>query len=299
MLIAANDAEGIGMDFSDFLRKNEIESDKTLMLRHSPPDKFRTVLRWLASKEPGVFNCYQATQYSKAEAAMAKAAYVASFIGHAPGKALFVGLYKQAGSKLVTDAAFRALKPYQRLVELGHKSDPAKYRRKYQRFDLRPIPDLSEWKGRLIIDWPPPDLGWFKWASKNTFPVHAITQESELVGRIPRWEEVKLRFAELELCPESLRAELRRWRGIYFIYDTEQGKGYVGSAYGDQNIWQRWSMHAKRGGDARKLKQCDPRNLVFTILEITNHKMPADEIFKIESNWKHRLHTIAHGLNVN
>ena len=288
------------MDFNNLLIKNGIDPKGVLILRHSPPEaELRKVLPWLASEHPDVFNAYQSTQYPRAEAAMAKATYVASCIGHGPGKALFVGLYEQAGSKLITDVDFRALEAVQMLTGLGQNPDPGstKYRSEYQHFDLRLTATLSEWSGRLIVNWPPPEVGWFKWASKSAFRVHAITEDSLLVKRISHWKEVSLTCDALKVCPEAWKAELRRWRGIYFIFDTVQAKGYVGSAYGDKNIWQRWSTHARRGGDAKKLKLSDPRNFVFTILEVTNHEMSVDEIVKIESNWKFRLHTIDHELN--
>lgn len=64
------------------------------MLRHRPfePD-LNTVLPWLAAEKPDVFNAYQQTQGEKLEKVMTGAAYVVSFIGHEPGKAIFVGLY--------------------------------------------------------------------------------------------------------------------------------------------------------------------------------------------------------------
>ena len=288
------------MDFGDILRKNDIDPKRVLILRHSPPEqKLRKVLPWLASEHPDVFNAYQSTQYPRAEAAMAKARYVASFIGHGSGKALFVGLYEQAGSRLIADVDFQALLAVQMLTELGQNPDPAKYRSEYQHFDLKPTGALSEWSGRLIVHWPAPEIGWFKWASKSTFPVHAITEDSLLVKRIPHWKEISLTCDELKVCPEAWKAELRRWRGIYFIFDTARAMGYVGSAYGDENIWKRWTAHAKKGGDAKKLKASEPEHFVFTILEVTNHEMPADEIVKIENSWKSRLHTIKHGLNDN
>lgn len=33
-------------------------------------------------------------------------------------------------------------------------------------------------------------------------------------------------------------------KGVYVIHDTETGEPYVGSAYGDTGIWQRWSNYA-------------------------------------------------------
>ena len=75
--------------------------------------------------------------------------------------------------------------------------------------------------------------------------------------------------------------------------------GYVGSAYGEENIWQRWTTHTKTGGDAKKLKQCNARNFVFTILERTSPDMGKSDIVALEGNWKARLHIVEHGLNDN
>ena len=47
-------------------------------------------------------------------------------------------------------------------------------------------------------------------------------------------------------APVALAADLARygssaqWRGIYYIFDTSDAKGYVGSAYGEYNPLGRW-----------------------------------------------------------
>ena len=45
---------------------------------------------------------YQQTQGEKLERVMLRAAHVASFIGHEPGKALFIGLYSIGSSRPMT-----------------------------------------------------------------------------------------------------------------------------------------------------------------------------------------------------
>jgi len=72
-----------------------------LVLRHRPSEpEINKVLPWLAAEKPVVFNAYQQTQGEKFEKAFQGAAYVASFVGYQPGKALFVGLYSIGKSKL-------------------------------------------------------------------------------------------------------------------------------------------------------------------------------------------------------
>ena len=93
------------MDFNDLLAKNDIRPDKVLVLRHRPTERaLNRALPTLVSEHPEVFNAYQQTQNPRVEAAMAKASHVASFIGHAPGKAIFAGLYSQEGSQRITGA---------------------------------------------------------------------------------------------------------------------------------------------------------------------------------------------------
>jgi len=65
-----------------------------------------------------------------------------------------------------------------------------------------------------------------------------------------------------------------RHRGIYFIFDRALRKGYVGAAYGLENIWQRWSRHAAVGGDARELKRSNPDDFVFSILQLVGQSTP-------------------------
>jgi len=74
-----------------------------LVFRHRPTEsELNNVLPWLASKKADVFNAYQQTQGPKVEKAMLGAAYVATFIGREPGKAVFVGLYSIGASKPLT-----------------------------------------------------------------------------------------------------------------------------------------------------------------------------------------------------
>jgi hypothetical protein len=84
------------------------------------------------------------------------------------------------------------------------------------------------------------------------------------------------------------------------IENMADGKFYVGSAYGEQNIFGRWKNYAKSGDGGNKLlKKLDPAGFRFSILQITAHDLGADEIVKIENSWKTRLNTFTpRGLNL-
>jgi hypothetical protein len=85
------------MELNDLFQKNGIDPRQVLVLRHRPKEpKLNRALPRLAAERPDVFNAYQSIQASSLERAMKAmtgTGFVASFIGHEPGKALFVGLY--------------------------------------------------------------------------------------------------------------------------------------------------------------------------------------------------------------
>ncbi|WFU46094.1 GIY-YIG nuclease family protein (plasmid) [Bradyrhizobium sp. CB82] len=258
------------------------------------------VLPLLAADKPELFNAYQQTQGAALEKSMSSASYVASFIGHEPGKALYVGLYKIGKTKPLTVAQFLKVPEKIELIKLGMKV-PSGKRPSCLWFDLKLMDFYSEWKGRLIVDWPPPERSWWRRAHQNIMPVHAILEDGALDTAMKRWDELDFSWSQLAVLPKRWQAKLAEWRGIYYIFDTSAGKGYVGSAYGAENLLGRWRNYAASGhGGNRLLRERDPQHFRFTILELVAPSMEADEVIRLESSWKERLHTRRpHGLNDN
>src|ERR1700683_240529 len=94
------------MTLNDLLRSKSIDPKCVLVLRHRPTEpELNKVLPWLAAEKHDVFNAYQQTQ-GTIEKSMATAKFVASFIGHEPGKALFIGLYSVDGTMPMTRKEF-------------------------------------------------------------------------------------------------------------------------------------------------------------------------------------------------
>src|SRR4051812_11508513 len=110
------------MELNDLLRDKEIDAREVLVLRHRPtePD-LNKVLPLLAADKPELFNAYQQTQGATLEKSMSSASYVASFIGHEPGKALYVGLYKSGKTKPLTLAQYVKVPEKIELFKLGMK----------------------------------------------------------------------------------------------------------------------------------------------------------------------------------
>lgn len=167
-------------------------------------------------------------------------------------------------------------------------------------FDLKLSEIYQEWKGKLIVDWPPPERSWTRWADRNDFRIKAILEESALDKGMPRWNELILTWEQLAHLPKSWIAVMSQWRGIYFVLDATDGRGYVGSAYGGENLYGRWSNYKASGdGGNIRLRARVPDKFVFSILERVSPDMRAEDVIQLEKNWKDRLHTREFGLNAN
>lgn len=294
------------MNLNDLLTGQGIDPKHVLVLRHRPNEpELNKILPWLAAEKPKVFNAYQQTQGESVERAMEAmkgVGYIVSFLGREPAKALFVGLYSIGASKPLSREEFWRVPEYIELRAFGMRGfadeRPAAF---VLWFDLTLTDFYAHWKGKLIVGWSPPERSWWRRAHRNEFPVLAVLEDSALDAAMPEWDELRLGWKELGFLPTRWRAALSQWRGIYFIFDSSDGKGYIGSAYGEDNLLGRWLNYAASGhGGNRLLRQRDPRTFEFTILQRVSPDMDANDVIKLEGTWKRRLHTYApDGLNNN
>ncbi|MGK0388820.1 MAG: hypothetical protein ACI94Y_001552 [Maribacter sp.] len=123
--------------------------------------------------------------------------------------------------------------------------------------------------------------------------------------------EFILKFQELK---EMILNQYKDWKrmlsitkGVYLINDTQTGKLYVGSAYGEQGIWGRWSKYVStRGhGNNKTLKQLlildkdYAINFRFSILMLLLKIITPDQAIAQEKLFKNKLGTNSFGLNNN
>jgi hypothetical protein len=292
------------MTLNELLQHKNIDPKQVVALRHRPHEpRVRKVLPWLAAENPHLFNVYQQTQTPQLEAAMTQmvgTGYVASFIGHAPKAALFVGLYAIRDARRLTRREFFAVPECKSMTTFGWQGlGPG--RTSVLWFDLALQDFYSAWKGRLIVQWPPPERSWWRRAHRNEMAVLSVLEDSALEAAMPPWEEIELGWDELNTVPQRWAARLAEWRGIYYIFDTLDGKSYVGSACGAENLLGRWRGYGKTGhGGNRLLRHRDPRTFRFSILQRVSPDLDAAEVVRLESTWKERLHTrTPFGLNDN
>ena len=93
----------------------------------------------------------------------------------------------------------------------------------------------------------------------------------------------------------------------YLISDINTGKLYVGSAYGENGIWGRWSDYVKSNGHGnnKTLKELIEneneyaKNFTFSILMLLPKTITPNEAIKKEMLYKNKLGTNSFGLNNN
>lgn len=289
------------LELNDLLLKAGIEPKNVLVMRHRPTEQgLRKVLPWFAVDRPDVFNAYQQAQANKnVEAALKRAGYLASFIGIEPGMAYFVGLYCQRGFREITREQYFEIPEN---IELGrHGLSAATPRASALWFNLVRTETYLELQGRLVITWTGLERSWYRWSHRNNLPISAILAENNFAQQMPHWRQLVLSWAEISSLPIRWQATLREWRGIYLITDQSDGKSYVGSAYGEDNLLGRWTNYAASGhGGNRLLRDRDPNQFVFCILERVSPDFEAAEVIALENSWKERLQTrTPRGLNSN
>jgi hypothetical protein len=210
--------------------------------------------------------------------------YIVSFIGEEGSTARFVGVYK--------------VFPVQ-LIEKGE----AKYF-----YPMEEVSGFEALKERVIIDWGKSALAWHQWIY-NVKEVVEITpglnhvQFSDYTDFVLDFHQLKEIF---EMGYPDWKKMLSAVNCIYVISDAMTGKQYVGSTYGKDGIWGRWSVYAKEGHGKDisliELVNIDPsyaKNFRFTIMKLLPRIIAMEEAIKMETQYKKKLGTNAFGLNNN
>lgn len=101
---------------------------------------------------------------------------------------------------------------------------------------------------------------------------------------------------------------LEKITGIYCLTDTNNGKLYIGSAYGEGGVAKRWGSYlsTKHGGNVKLKELYDTkgtayfeRYFTFTLLEYFGMSYDPGKIIIREQYWKRCFDTIKNGYNDN
>jgi hypothetical protein len=291
---------GAMLELNTLLEGAGLDPARTIVARHKPYEPaLNRSMRFIAAERPDLFRMYQQIQYVRLEKAMTRAEWLVAFLADGPGRAVFVTTYAIRGFRQIDYEEYWSMPLNQELKTHGMAGLAADAPAPLL-FDLVDVHPLAEWKGRLVVRWPGLERSWWRWAARNVILVEAIAEDSRLARAMPDWDEIDLAWNELAVLPASWRAALSHWRGVYFIFDTGRQKGYVGSAYGAENILGRWLGYAATGhGGNVELRKSDPANLRFSILQRTSPDLGPEDVVRLEAKWKVRLHTREFGLNQN
>ncbi len=151
--------------------------------------------------------------------------------------------------------------------------------------------ELSE---RLVIDWGKSTVSWVQNKDKEILEIRSKNSIGEFIS----YNQIRLSFYDLKkLVSQSSSnfswvSALSSVNGIYLIRDKARGNLYVGSAYGEDGIFGRWSDYSRSGhGGNNNLKGLNPSDFEFSILEIVPLTLSNNEVIQREMLWQEKLGT--------
>jgi len=131
--------------------------------------------------------------------------------------------------------------------------------------------------------------------------VHELRPQRLTVADFPGYASVIISKATLDIIVQqqiaSWKSALSSVAGVYLITDTETGKHYVGSAYGEGGFWQRWSEYSATGHGHNKAllallaikSVAYASKFQFCILEIADTHASKNDVLARETHWKNAL----------
>lgn len=279
------------LNFSDILRKAGLDPAKVQLIRHTLNDKdFRACYEKNMVKE---YTAEQKKDFNKGYD------YWAVFISGKGTEARFYKLYKVG-----------AVVPKSPEVMPEGYPCPQAFEKPGDYYELEYADVLKEFENRLIIEWGEATRAWHqKGTTEKAVKAIQSIQKQEFVG----YENVVLSYEKLKEVIENDMDHYELWqtalssvKAVYLILDTKNGQQYVGSAYGDGGLLERWKCYSDTfHGNNKLMKEliCDHpdryRYFQFSILQIFSMSVPDDLIINAESLWKRKLGTKEYGMNAN
>lgn len=171
-------------------------------------------------------------------------------------------------------------------------------------YEISELSVYSDYVGRLKIRLKKPSRGraFYLEHHLDQMYVSEILKQPYSGVQFPGYENINHDFHTL--LP-IFRNENRDWKaalanvkGIYVITDKDNGKRYVGSAYGDSGVWARWSCYigTGHGWNDELTKLIDEKgfdyardNFRLALLEYRSMKVDDKVIIDREQYWKNVL----------
>lgn len=279
----------MGLGTVDLLKNAGIDPNDVVLIRHTE----------------GKISRYQRNYLRERTAIQRKSfkghnkAYWMTFIGEPQGRARLVALYRMTGCQRLEPDMLPDEYP---IDEINFTLD---YLYNLDFCDL-----LSDYENRLTINWP---------AKRNEFSGYGtdnkpiITIEERRKQSFPGFDGLITTFDELTEITHNpdtysaYRDAMSQVSAVYLVVDTESGQQYVGSAYGEEGLWGRWSDYVNTNGEGGNKLLHDLmakypnryRSLQYSVLRVLDKTTKADDVIALESLYKNKLGTRAFGLNAN
>lgn len=271
------------ISFNSLLKQAGLDLARTKLVRHqSVSDETGLTPFDLWKADDGRFEFYQRTQRRDI---FKGADFIASFVATPMNETLFLGVFNVLGRARASRGAKDAL--------CGNDIEGLHL------YDLHPADILSEYRGRMIVDWGPGFRSWVQWAHSKDKAVRELRPEA-FERPFPGFEDFGWSIRELASVPASWRTALASVGGVYLLVCRRTGRQYVGAAYGEGGFWARWENYFRTGhGGNQAMKKSEDHDYWVSILEFTPSSFGVDDIIALEARWKQKLLTRPFGLNLN
>ena len=264
------------------------------LVRHQKVVSGRPTPFSLWATDRSQFELFQSMQNPKNQSFFSRP-YWASFIVPPDGSTLFAGIYQ---TKLIGVVPDGTVDPVTGLAPGADKKNhnPA---HAYDLYETTLLENLSEYIGRIKIEWGTGFRGWMQTASKHNKEIVELSIQFQQPN-FPGFAKFVQNLGELASIPETWITALASVRGVYLLTCPRTKEQYVGKASGERGFWGRWQQYIADGtGGNVGLKSRDPSDYQVSILEVSASTASESEIGALEDLWKRKLQSREMGLNRN
>jgi len=280
------------------IESNIADFSKYCLVRHTPKEFGDYLL------DQNIFEFYQSVQK---EGKFDRHKYILSFLVNKNGKTVFRGIYENLGKEKLNNNHFANL-----FLEKKSQKNYERLCGEYDFYHLKKTEILSDYEGRVVIDWGESAISWFQ--------LYYFDKPKKINEILPKgyfrdfddYLSISLTRSELEFLYSNAdsnqiwKSHLSKVNGVYLILDENDGQQYIGSAYGKNGIWGRWNTYYNdpTGGNKRLVERLQKsqyayRNFRYSILEIFPGNVTKEEVIQKESLYKRKLGSKIFGLNDN
>ncbi|MCY4363560.1 MAG: GIY-YIG nuclease family protein [Gammaproteobacteria bacterium] len=168
-------------------------------------------------------------------------------------------------------------------------------------YEIKELDEYSVYVGRLKVrlENVPRGRAFYLEDYIENMSISEILKQPYSGEAFPGYENINHEFRKLTPIFENENSDwktaLESVKGVYVVTDRNNGRKYVGSAYGDSGIWSRWSCYLGTGhgwnDELMKLiekegPQYAMQNFVLSLLEYRPMKTDDKVLIERETYWK-------------